>query len=123
MLVKISNGRLEKRVECRDGLYTLKPKRKTRSDAQNRLIHGLLFPESAKAISEKTGRKITPEFAKSLLKTKFAIEHDEELGEYMLLTSKMSTERLSRFIEDCVRYISAYCDYYIQLPDDRDWET
>lgn len=109
------------KLDLPDGLYQVKAHRKTRSDAQNRLIHGLLFPEAARAIAAKTGRRITPEFAKSLLKTKFALGHDEELGEFIIPTSKMNTEQLAKFVEDCVRYIAIYCDYAIKLPGD--WEN
>jgi hypothetical protein len=118
VIARIKDGRIVGQRNLPDGLYEIKAHRKTRSDKQNKLLHGCVFPEASKAISEKTGRRITPEFAKSLLKTKFAVEHDSELGEYILPTSKMNTERCAKFIEDSVRWISKYCDYYIKLPDD-----
>lgn len=118
VVVRLKDGQLESRVGLKDGLYKISPVRKTRSNAQNKLLHGLLFPESAKAIAEKTGRKITPDFAKALLKTKFAIGHDDELGEYIIPTSKMNTAQLSKFVEDCVRYIAVYCGVSIELPGD-----
>jgi len=123
MRIEVFENRIIKPWEpkVKDGWYILEPEKKKRSNQQNKLLHGQLFPEAARAISKKTGRKISTEFAKSLLKTKFAIEYDEQLGEYILPTSKMDKARCCKFVEDSVRYIAVFCNYYIELPGD--WEN
>ena len=103
------------------GKWELSKIKKNRTTKMNSLLHGHIFPEASRALSEKLNRRISPEFAKALLKTKWAVEYDKQIGEYIIPTSRMNTERCCKFIEDCVRWIAVYCEYAIDLPGD--WKT
>ena len=119
MITQIIKGRIQAAIDPPDGLYSVKKVSKTRTSQQNRLLHGVVFLQSSQALSAKLGYKVTPVFTKALLKTKFGSDYvNDEFGDVITPTSEMNTARMVKFIEDCVRYIAVYCNYYIELPGD-----
>jgi len=104
-------------LDIQDGVYSLELWKEKRSNAQNALMH-VVFRESAIGFSVWSNITVTPSMAKELLKERFLKRNHEILGEYTLKTSKLNTKEAVHFIEDCVRYLSVKCGYYIDLRED-----
>jgi len=107
--------------KVKDGIYDLTPFSKKRSNALNKYLHGYLFPTAAKRMSEMTGKKVTAEMAKAILKYKCATEFNEDIGTYILPTSKMPNVRCVKFIEDCWVYGAEVLEFYFEEPGENEW--
>jgi len=119
MKLKAENGVITS-PKLKDGFYSVTKYVKKRSTAQNALLHGHILPEASLALSVFSGKKVSQEMAKTLLKTRFLSRYDEKLGDYIIPTSKLTAPQFVTFIEDCVRFLSTRCNHYVELPND--WE-
>lgn len=108
-----------------DGRYYWKLERKNkRSINQNSYIHGVLFPELAKAFIEQGYKPFDEEAAKDWAKRRFLTVRavNEETGdvvEYTRKTSSLTTTELSEFIEDVIRFAAENLNYEIPMPGEQ----
>jgi hypothetical protein len=109
----------------KDGTYIVKLERKNkRSVEQNRYIHGVLFPELAKAFTEAGWEGFDAEFAKEVAKAQFlkrnkVNEKTGEVQEYVAHTSKLSKMEMMEFIENVIRFAAVNLNYEIPFPNEQ----
>ena len=84
----------------------------TRTLPQNSYLHGVVFS----TIANETGNDL--DTVKDTLKEMFASTIDENGWRHIEKTSKMSTERISKFIEDVCRWASMEMGIYIPPPNE-----
>lgn len=99
------------------GQFELVPWKKKRSLGQNAFIHKILFPMLAEGMTAKTGKTITPELAKAVVKHKF-LQRFTDLGTIEMPTSKLNTKECVEFIEKCQQYAADMLDISIPSPNE-----
>jgi hypothetical protein len=114
-------------AELPDGRYlcTIVKKNK-RTGQQNRYLHGVLFPELAKALVEAGYEGITAEMAKEVAKDKFlkiSLPNFKagtgEYIEYTKHTSELTTIEMNEFIDSVIRFAAECLNYQIMYPSEQ----
>lgn len=104
------------------GVFEITPFKKTRSNGQNRYIHGYLFPEFAKIMTDKFNKKVSAKMAKIVLKSRCGADYIELIDEWVITpTSKMKTDRMVRFVNDSLKYIAIKYNEYLREPNEIEW--
>lgn len=130
--VTIEKGKIVNRTAVRnrfaelaDGQYRMTiEKANKRSDPQNRYLHGVLFPELAKAF-EQAGYKpmnavIAKNIAKKMFMTKAALNPDTaDLMEYVQDTRDASTTEINELIEAVIQFSAEQLQYTIPYPNEQ----
>lgn len=109
----VPNGSLDKMEGKKVELRIVRDKR---SNKQNRYMHGVMFPELAKAISKSMGKEITVEFAKEVVKYKF-LRIATDAGIVVMPTAKLNTAQCTEFIESCLKYAADTLGVEIPVPE------
>lgn len=116
--------RIQMFVGAATGIYDIiiAPKKPRRTDAQNRYIHGVIFPMIAAAMKEAGTEEADPDYAKNYLKCEFLKEPvidprtGEQIGSIILETKGISVERGCQFIDDCIRHAAQFWDIIVPPP-------
>ena len=117
VITRIKGGQIVDKVDLKDGLYQIEPHRKKRTNPQNAWIHAYLFPPASKIMTEKLGVKVSSKMAKAILKARCATDYVKAVDEWIITpTSEMNTVRMSKFIEDCLRYMAEKYHEFIEGP-------
>jgi len=101
----------------KDGIYDISPYKKKRSSPQNAFLHGVLFKMAAEGMSKKTGKKISIELAKAVLKHQF-LQKFTEVGTITIPTSKLNTTECMEFIEKCQQYCAEMLGVNVPSPNE-----
>ena len=124
MKIQLFEGRILKPFDKVNlsGDFELEPFKKKRTNPQNKYIHGYLFTESAKIMTQQLKIKISPKMAKYILKARCAVDYVEKLDEWIQIdTRDMNTVRMGRFIEDCLRYMAKKYSVALLAPNEIDY--
>ena len=102
--------------------FELEKFKKKRSNGQNAYLHTYLFPEISRVMTEKLGVTVSNEMAKVILKSRCAVDYVQKLDEWIVTpTSKMSTVRMVKFIEDCLKYMATKYEVALDEPNQEQW--
>ncbi len=123
MIVELFEGRvITFKHKDLSGKFQLEKVKKTRSNQQNKYLHGYLFPEAARAMSMKIGKQVTPTLAKAVLKSKCGVFYVEAIEEWVVIpTSKQTTGQMVSFIEKSLKYIAEKTGEYLEEPNEEQW--
>jgi len=116
MRVEIKDNKLIT-PNIKDGVYLLEKFKKKRSSPQNAFLHGVLFKMAAEGMTKKTGKKISIELAKAVLKHQF-LQKFTEVGTITIPTSKLNTTECMEFIEKCQQYCAEMLGVNIPSPNE-----
>lgn len=124
MKIEIKHGQIisPKSANSLSGFFELKKWERQRTNPQNRYIHGYLFIQASKIMTEKLKMKISPKMAKYILKARCAVDYVSKLDEWIQIdTRDMSTVRMDKFIDDCLIYMATKYNAYLLKPNEIDY--
>lgn len=104
--------------------FDVRKVRETRSNAQNALLWGWIYPRVAAGLMEATGEPWSNEATHTFCKDRFASEDvidkstGEVIGKRTLSTAKMDTKRFSQFIDDITKFSAEYLSVDIPSPQE-----
>lgn len=103
---------LIRRIQQLSGLFRVDvvKYRKRRSDAQNKLLWGWVYPHVAAGILEAWGENLTGDEVHILMKRKFLSRPivnqntGEEMDRAFVTTTKLTTEEFSQYVENIAKF-------------------
>jgi hypothetical protein len=122
MKIEIKNGKIaESLSDLKDGDYTIEKLKKKRTNGQNRHFHGPVLGQLSEAMTRLSGKKVSREMAKEIVKFKFLQFFDDKIGTFIIPTSKLTTVQWIKFLEDIQRYGSLVLGIDIESPNEVDY--